>query len=68
AGKEVVVELLQDEANAETISAELYRLVFDQNHRRTQMSEFKSVREKLGDRGASTRAAALALSLMEQDD
>jgi len=68
AGKEVVVELLQDEANAETIAAELYRLVFDQNHRRTQMSAFKSVREKLGDRGASTRAAALALSLMEKDD
>jgi hypothetical protein len=32
------------------------------------MSAFKSVREKLGDRGASTRAAALALSLMEKDD
>jgi len=68
AGKGVVVELLQDEANAETISDELYRLIFDQDHRRTQMSAFKSVREKLGDRGASTRAAALALSLMEKDD
>ncbi len=32
------------------------------------MSAFKGVREKLGDRGASKRAAALALSLMEKDD
>ncbi len=34
AGKGVVVELLQDEANAEAISDELYRLIFDQDHRR----------------------------------
>ncbi len=68
AGKEVVVELLQDEATAEAISEELYRLVFDQDHRSIQMLEFKGVREKLGNSGASMRAAALALSLMEKDD
>ena len=68
AGKGVVVELLQDEANAEAISAELYRLIFDPDHRSTQMSEFKGVREKLGDRGASKHAAALAISIMEKND
>ena len=68
AGKEVVVELLQDEANAEAISEELHRLVFDQDHRNIQMLEFKGVREKLGNSGASSRAADLALSLMGKDD
>ena len=68
AGKGVVVELLQDEANAEAISAELYRLIFDPDHRSTQMSAFKGVREKLGDRGASKHAAALAISIMEKND
>ena len=68
AGKGVVVELLQDEANAEAISTELYRLIFDPDHRSTQMSAFKGVREKLGDRGASKHAAALAISIMEKND
>ncbi|MGI9537464.1 MAG: lipid-A-disaccharide synthase [Desulfocapsaceae bacterium] len=68
AGKEVVVELLQDDANADAIAAELTNLLFDQDHRNAQLSEFKGIRKKLGDRGASKHAAALAISLMKNDD
>ena len=68
AGKEVVVELLQDEAHAEAMSEELYRLIYDQDRRTIQISEFHGVREKLGEQGASERAAALAFSLLDKND
>ena len=64
AGKAVVVELLQDEVHGEALSAELHRLVYDDEHRTRQITEFAEVRQKLGDSGASERAAALALSLL----
>jgi lipid-A-disaccharide synthase len=68
AGRQVVQELLQDEATAEALAAELHRLVYDHPHRERQLSEFKKVREKLGERGASERAARLAAKLMGDDD
>ena len=68
AGREVVLELLQAEANAEAIAAELYLLVFDQQRRSTQISDFQHIRQKLGDGGASGRAAEMALSLMTKND
>ena len=68
AGKAVVVELLQDEAHAEALSKELYRLIHDQDRRATQISEFHGIRDKLGTKGASERAAALAFSLLKQND
>ena len=60
----MVLELLQDEAHAEAMSEELFRLVYDQQRRTTQISEFRSIRDKLGQQGASKRAAALALSIL----
>ena len=66
--RQVVLELLQDEATAEAIAAELHRLIFDKNRREKQLSEFEGVREKLGEKGASERAAALASALMRDDD
>lgn len=68
AGKEVVLELLQDEAGAEAMSEELLLLVYDQQRRTTQISEFRTIRKKLGQRGASERAAALAFTIMPQND
>ncbi len=68
AGREVVKELLQDEATAEAIATELYSLIYDQPRRERQLSEFKKVREKLGERGASQRAATLAAKLMGDND
>jgi lipid-A-disaccharide synthase len=68
AGKEVVLELLQDEAGAEAMSEELLLLVYDQQRRTTQISEFRTIRKKLGQRGASKRAAALAFTIMPQND
>ena len=66
AGKAVVLELLQDEAHAEAMSDELFRLVYDKQRRATQLSEFRSIRGKLGQRGASKRAADLAFSILKK--
>ena len=68
AGRQVVLELLQDEATAEAIAAELHRLIFDKTRRDKQLSEFERVRHKLGKKGASERAAVLASKLMRNDD
>ena len=64
----MVLELLQDEADAEAMSEELLLLVYDQQRRTTQISEFRTIRKKLGQRGASERAAALAFTIMPQND
>ena len=68
AGKAVVLELLQDEAHAEAMSDELFQLVYDQQRRTTQISEFRIIRDKLGQRGASEHAAALAFSILTKND
>ncbi len=48
AGQEIVRELLQDEANAEAIADELYRLVFDEQAKKEQLTHYRRVREMLG--------------------
>lgn len=67
AGKEIVRELLQDDASSGEIARELYRLVYDKSRRKEQLEEFRSVRARLGTSGASTKAAALALSCLKSD-
>jgi lipid-A-disaccharide synthase len=64
ADREVLPELLQDEANSERVAEELYRLVFDEKARKAIAQGFETVRAKLGEPGASKRAADLALSLL----
>jgi lipid-A-disaccharide synthase len=68
AGKEIVRELLQDEANAAAIADELSRLVFNDGARREQLAHYRRVLERLGTHGASDRAAAVALSIMANDE
>jgi len=65
AGEEIVRELLQDEANPEAIADELYRLVFDETRKEEQLKGYATVKERLGSSGASTRAAARALTLLQ---
>jgi lipid A disaccharide synthetase len=63
----VVPELLQYEVNAQRISEELYRLLFDETTRQTTLKEFAAVRAKLGKPGASQRAAELAYGYLRKD-
>ena len=65
AGREVVPELLQDEAVPEKIAAATVRLVADQAERAAMLAGLAEVRERLGGAGASARAARLALGLAQ---
>ena len=65
AGREVVPELLQDDAGPEKIAAATMRLVANRAERALMLAGLAEVRERLGGEGASARAARLALSLAQ---
>ena len=67
ANKTIVPELLQNEANPARISEELFSLMYDKKEIARIESGFQEVREKLGSRGASDRAAQLALSVLDSN-
>ncbi len=60
----IVAELLQDEANPERISDQLFSLLSDEQERKKIKAGFHRVKQKLGNKGASARAARLALELI----
>lgn len=64
AGREVVPELLQDEVNPQRIGSVLAALLFDTKRRATMLRGLKEVRQRMGDPGASQKAASLALELL----
>ncbi|MBF8274207.1 MAG: Lipid-A-disaccharide synthase [Magnetococcales bacterium] len=59
AGKEVVRERLQDEANPETLCADLMDLLYDEQVRKKMESEYRVVREQL------TQSAARPFAVVE---
>ncbi|MFA7346236.1 MAG: lipid-A-disaccharide synthase [Desulfurivibrionaceae bacterium] len=63
AGREVVPELLQDEAVPEKIADATLRLIENQAERARMLAGLAEVRERLGGPGASERSARLALGL-----
>ena len=63
AGRRVVMELIQDEFTPAAVAAEALRLLTDSAHGRRVRTDLREVRQKLGGRGASRRAAAAVLSV-----
>jgi lipid-A-disaccharide synthase len=57
AGREIVPEFLQHEARPKAISRALLRLMNDPSAREQMISEFDAIIEKLGETGASAKAA-----------
>ena len=66
AEREVVPELLQDEAVPEKIAKATVRLVANQAERIRMLEGLAEVRERLGREGASARTARLALNLAQR--
>lgn len=68
AGREVVPELLQDDAVPGKIAGATVRLVSNQTERTLHLNGLAEVREKLGGAGASAKAAELALATIKKNE
>ncbi len=66
AGRSIIPELLQDAVNPERIAHELNVLLEDEQARNTVLAGLKEVRQRLGEPGASARAAAIALHILSE--
>lgn len=65
AGETVVKELIQDDANPETIAQEIGRILTDQTYDESIRLRLAGIRSKLGCGGASSNVARLLFSLLE---
>ena len=65
AGKEIAKELMQDDLNGKNLAHELLRLL-EPERNRSARDQLIDVARKLGDPGASQRAAHLILSIGSQ--
>jgi lipid-A-disaccharide synthase len=62
AGRSIVPELIQDDATAERLSREAWRLLNDRRASEAMRGELRNVRQSLGEPGASRRAAEVVLA------
>lgn len=66
AGRSLVRELIQDDANPQAIAAEIERIIGDDRYRLAMREDLAGIREKLGGGGAAVRTAELALDLINR--
>jgi lipid-A-disaccharide synthase len=66
AGKTVVPELIQEQASGERIAAEAARLLTDAHYYGNVRAELELIKKKLGEPGASERAARIALDMLQR--
>ncbi|MEA2105876.1 MAG: lipid-A-disaccharide synthase [Bacteroidota bacterium] len=64
---EVVKELIQFEMNAEKLTTELNKLLYDNDYRQEMLNNYEKLREKLGGNGASERVANLLYTYLQKD-
>jgi lipid-A-disaccharide synthase len=65
AGKKIVTELIQHQANAENLALEINRLLADKNYAQTIKTELQQVKQQLGEGGGSKNMATLAIEMLE---
>lgn len=64
AGKAVVKELIQHEANPNTIAAEISHILDDVNYRQQMQQGLQAVKQRLGEGGGTERAAKALLEML----
>jgi lipid-A-disaccharide synthase len=65
-GESIVRELIQDDATAENLATEIYRLLTDSEAIQNCRADLEIVREKLGQGGGIKNMAALVLEMLKQ--
>ncbi len=68
AGREVVKELIQTDANAKALADETWRLLQDADYRQRILHDLAEVKAKLGEGGGSENMARLACEMLEMPD
>jgi lipid-A-disaccharide synthase len=63
--KPVVKELIQGELNVQNLSRELERILYDEEVQHRISADYKLLRSRLGERGASKRAAELVMDVLD---
>ena len=66
AGREIIPEFIQHEARPDTISKAVLKLMNDQAARDVMISEFDAIIAKLGETGASAKAARVIVDELNQ--
>ena len=66
AGKNAVPELLQHEVTAENITKELLNITGNTKERELALADLQVVRARLGEKGASEKAASVVLGLLKK--
>ncbi len=66
AGRSLVKELIQEQANPGAIAAEIKTIITDAAYRTTMTADLATIRGKLGGGGAALRTASLALDLINR--
>ncbi|MEO8683099.1 MAG: lipid-A-disaccharide synthase, partial [Vicinamibacterales bacterium] len=64
AGRRIVVELIQEACTPEAVAEETLRILSDDAYRARMLDELDAVRTRLGERGASARAADAVLDVI----
>lgn len=63
AGKEVVLELLQERANPEEILKELKRIMFNMKYREDMLNHYRTIKESFSGKRASIRVAEIIMEM-----
>ena len=66
AGKRIVQEFIQHEANANNLAAEIERIVSDKTYHYTMQQNLNTVKQQLGTGGGSKNMAILALEMLKK--
>ena len=63
-GRQIVKELIQHEANPQNINTEICRILEDADYRQTMQRNLQEMKKKLGEGGASEKAAKALVMLL----
>jgi lipid-A-disaccharide synthase len=68
AGKQIVPEFIQKKAVPRKIADEMYDILNDQKRYKIMQSELEKVKGKLGEQGASRKAAQIVMGMLHPDE
>jgi lipid-A-disaccharide synthase len=66
AGRQIVPELVQDEACSENIVAAIENIINDPDELTVLKEQLRTLRDKLGGAGASEKVARIALEMLDR--